>query len=274
MSRIVTVPVSLFLQCVKQIADEKPRYKLGHDGSDGLCDCIGLIRGALNRAGANPTNMRGTNEAARKSIRNLHRIKKVADLQLGQVVLKVRDMDDPDYPLPSKYRVGGKSYNGDLTNYTHIGVVSQIGPLRITHMTSPTAQHDTRLGKWIYAGDLPWVSSDESGGERMKATVTSENGGPVRVRTCPGGDTITKLPVGTQVEVITSGPEWSVIRYPGGSGYIMTSFLGAEGAPDPDGSGTVDLITVQLPDSTIQLTMSTDQATALRDALVAKVGRG
>ena len=274
MSKRITVPVSHFIAQVEQIAAEYPAYKLGHDGSDGFCDCIGLVRGALKRAGANPTNLRGTNQAARKSIVNLHQVKKAADLQLGQVVLKVRDADDPDYRLPDKYRKGGKSYNGDLTNYTHIGVVSGISPLRITHMTSPTATHDSRLGKWIYAGDLPWVTASDTDTGGVKMVVKAENGSPVRVRTCPGGDTITKLPVGTQVEVITSGPEWSVIRYPGGSGYIMTSFLGVEGAPDPDDSGTVDLITVQLPGSTIQLTMSTDQATALRDALVAKVGRG
>ena len=36
---------------VEEIADSKPSYKLGHDGSDGTCDCIGLIIGAIRRAG-------------------------------------------------------------------------------------------------------------------------------------------------------------------------------------------------------------------------------
>lgn len=261
MSKRITVPVTLFIDQVEQIAAERPAYKVGHDGSDGLCDCIGLVRGALKRAGANPTNMRGTNEAARKSIRNLHRIKKVADLQLGQVVLKVRDMDDPDYPLPSKYRVGGSAYNGDLTNYTHIGVVPRTSPLCITHMTSPTAQHDTKLGKWCYAGDLPWVTADdESGGEHMTAKVVSENGGPVRLRVAPGGDTITKLPVGTQVKILTSGPEWSVIQYAGGTGYIMTAFLDIAGEEDrPD---------------TITVTMTVAQAEELVQQIVNQIGRG
>ena len=261
MSKRITVPVSLFLQCVEQIADEKPRYKLGHDGSDGLCDCIGLIRGALNRAGANPTNMRGTNQAARKSIRNLHPIARISDLKLGQVVLKVRDADDPDYPLPSKYRKGGKSYTGDTKNYTHIGVVSGISPLRITHMTTPTVQHDAKLGKWCRVGDLPWVVPDtESGGEHMTAKVISENGGPVRLRTAPGGDTITKLPVGTPVEILTSGPEWSVIQYAGGTGYIMTAFLDIAGEEDrPD---------------TITVTMTVAQAEELVQQIVNQIGRG
>lgn len=270
MSRIVTVPVSLFLSMVEQIAAERPAYKLGHDGSDGLCDCIGLVRGALKRAGANPTNMRGTNEAARKSIVNLHKIERVADLKLGQVVLKVRDMDDPDYRLPDKYREGGSAYNGDLTNYTHIGVVTQASPLRITHMTSPTAQHDTKLGKWCYAGDLPWVVPDtESGGKRMKATITSKNGGPVRLRTEPDGKVITKLPVGTDVEVLTAGPKWSVIQYAGGTGYIMTEFLNVE-----NGSGEDDEITIQIRMKRSEWESVAQTLNGILDAIANEIGRG
>lgn len=36
------VSVDVFLEYVDQIADEKPAYKLGHDGTGGKCDCIGL----------------------------------------------------------------------------------------------------------------------------------------------------------------------------------------------------------------------------------------
>ena len=261
-----TVPVDLFVSMVEQIASENPVYQLGHDGSDGKCDCIGLVRGALKRAGLNPTNLRGTNQAARKSIRNLHKIDKSAVLQLGQVVLKVRDADDPDYPLPSTYRKGGSSYNGDLTNYTHIGVVTQSSPLRITHMTSPEAQHDTKIGNWKYAGDIPWLTSKAGGTQMTKARVKADNGLPVRVRTDPGGSTITKLPVGTQVEIITSDPEWSAIQYDGGTGYIMTSFLAID---DQDQE--------QQSDESISIVLTRTQAEALvqiADAIIAMIGRG
>ena len=94
----------------------------------------------------------------------------------------------------------------------------------------------------------------------MRATVTSENGGPVRLRTAPGGDTITKLPVGTPVEILTSGPEWSVIQYAGGTGYIMTAFLDIAGEEDrPD---------------TITVTMTVAQAEELVQQIVNQIGRG
>ena len=42
------VHMQSWLNKVDEIAAEGPSYKLGHDGSDGTCDCIGAIR----RAGA------------------------------------------------------------------------------------------------------------------------------------------------------------------------------------------------------------------------------
>lgn len=35
-----------FLRNVDEIAAEEPSYQLGHDGSDGECDCIGLLLAA------------------------------------------------------------------------------------------------------------------------------------------------------------------------------------------------------------------------------------
>ena len=45
------VKLDAFLKNADQIAAESPSYKLGHDGSDGECDCIGLIIGAIRRSG-------------------------------------------------------------------------------------------------------------------------------------------------------------------------------------------------------------------------------
>lgn len=45
------VTMDAWLSKVDEIAAEGPSYKLGHDGSDGSCDCIGLIIGAIRRAG-------------------------------------------------------------------------------------------------------------------------------------------------------------------------------------------------------------------------------
>ena len=101
-----------YVEGVESIYVEKPKYETGHDGSDGLCDCIGMCRGGLKRGGATDvTNMRGTNQAARKTIRNLQKIASSAQLKAGDVVLKTRDKDDKSMPLPDKYRKGGSEYD-------------------------------------------------------------------------------------------------------------------------------------------------------------------
>lgn len=38
-----------YLAAVDEIAGERPEYRIGGDGSDGGCDCIGLTIGAIRR---------------------------------------------------------------------------------------------------------------------------------------------------------------------------------------------------------------------------------
>ncbi|MBR3237016.1 MAG: hypothetical protein IKF99_01110, partial [Oscillospiraceae bacterium] len=118
------ITVERFIEGIESIYREKPEYKTGHDGSDGFCDCIGMPRGALKREGVTGIkNMNGTNTAARKTIVGLAKIESTSQLCLGDVVLKVRDTDDPDMPLPDKFRKGGSDYDPTWgeTNFTHIG---------------------------------------------------------------------------------------------------------------------------------------------------------
>ena len=150
------VPVSTFVKNVITVHNKKPKYKLGCDGYD-ECDCIGMPRRAHKMAGISPTGMSGTNYFARYTVKNLKKITSVSQLKVGDAVLKVAAIDHPSWPLPSKYRKGGSNYTGDLNNYSHIGTVTSVNPLRITHMTSPTAKQDTKLGNWTYFGEYPQV---------------------------------------------------------------------------------------------------------------------
>lgn len=225
------ISAQAYIDGVLSIYEEKPSYKLGHDGSDGECDCIGMCRGGLKRGGATDVSgMPGTNYAARFTIKDLAPIKKEA-LKLGDVVLKTRPPDDPDMPLPDRYRPGGKDYTGNETNYTHIGTVTRENPLEITHMTSPTAKQDTKIGNWAYMGRLPWIIQAQPGPqpepEIQTAVVYSENGKPVKIRAKPS--TASRLywevPCGTVVVVEEPGEEWSRVSYGNISGWMMSRFL-------------------------------------------------
>ena len=134
------VHVDTYVANVNSVYKRQPKYVLGQD-SFTECDCIGMVRKALRMAGEDPKGLSGTNYAARYTIKHLKSLNSASQLKVGDVVLKGRPYDPKDeYPLPSKYLPGRSAYNGDTTNYVHIGTVTKINPLEITHMTSPTAK--------------------------------------------------------------------------------------------------------------------------------------
>ena len=57
------IQLSDFLTQIAAIAAESPSYRLGGDGSDGTCDCVGLIIGAIRRAGGQWAGTHGSNYA-------------------------------------------------------------------------------------------------------------------------------------------------------------------------------------------------------------------
>lgn len=230
------ITAAQYVRGVNSIYVEQPDYDLGCDGSNGKCDCIGMGRGALKREGVTDVSgMSGTNYAARHTILNLHKISSEKDLRLGEVLLKVRDKDDESMPLPDKYRKGGSDYSSKWgeTNFTHYGTVTGEYPnFEVTHMTSPKPKKDTSLGRWNYAGRLPWVIYDDESSTDTEpliewVQVYSSDGNPVKMRAKPSSSCRTwwKVPSGSQVVLVTPGDEWSEIVWAGQSGYMMTKFL-------------------------------------------------
>ena len=251
------VSATMFANNAISVYKKKPKYVLGSD-SYSECDCIGLVKRSLKMAGIEPTGLSGTNYAARYTIINFQPIKQVSQLQIGDVVLKGRPYTPKDnYPLPSKYLPGGSAYNGDTTNYFHIGVVTNVNPLQITHMTSPTAKQDSKLGKWNYFGKLPQVSYGNND-KQDKVVVTVEYatviGGSLNMRKekSTTSDKITSIPSGTRIAITEHGNEWCKAVYNAYTGYVMTKFLSFESG------GTDDKIT---------LSLSRDTAIALYNAL-------
>jgi len=251
------VPVKQFVANVNSIYKKKPKYVLGSDSFDKM-DCIGMPRRAMKMAGLNPTGMSGTNYAARYTLKDFKKISSVSQLKVGYAVLKGRPYDPNDkYPLPSKYLKGGSAYNGDTTNYVHIGTVTQVNPLIITHMTSPTAKQDTKLGKWNYFGKYPQVNYDSTNQE--KVVITVENaiviGGSLNMRkdSDTNAERITQIPSGARVAVIEKGTVWCKAVYNAYTGYVMTKYLSFEDE--------------EKPSEKITLSLSRECATALYEAL-------
>lgn len=250
-----------YVDGVESIYVEQPDYELGHDGSDGKCDCIGMCRGGLKRGGATDVKgMNGTNYAARHTIQNLQELQSSQPLIVGDVVLKTRDKDDKNMPLPDQYRKGGSDYSerwGE-TNFTHIGTVTQVNPLVITHMTSPKPKQDKSIKGWGYFGELPWIEYEAAPEPQPEppfdpdpepdwAIVVAESGDNVKMRQKPSQSCKYwwKVPVGAEVIVNdwdaatdNKGQVWCEIEWAGQNGYMIRDYLrdeedGEETPPAP-----------------------------------------
>ena len=156
-----------FLDKIRDMYNSRLTYRQPGDGSDGTCDCIGLIIGALMRLGLKWDGIHGSNYAARKQTLGLKKIGSVSELSLGDYVYKARPPGHAKYDLPSRYKPNGSYYNGDMNDYYHVGVVTSVSPFEITHMTSPTAKKDTRLDHnknrvWSHYGKIKPLA--EAGG--------------------------------------------------------------------------------------------------------------
>lgn len=246
--------ISEFLKKIAEMKKENPAYKQPGDGSGGVCDCIGLIIGAIRRMGLKWTGIHGSNYAARYQTVDLSEIHSADELELGDVVYKAcaKGNTGHKWDLPSRYQKGGKYYDGNLLDYYHAGAVTQVNPMRITHMTSPHMKVDTKLGGWNWHGKAkpiwnaasekpsvqpvtPEPPEDDLPSEGSMAVVTSENGKPVKMREYPSRSCRTweNLPVGTRVKILEPGEEWARIQYGKRKWYMMAKFLDIIG----DGKG-------------------------------------
>ena len=239
-----------FIAQVEAIAQASPVYRLGGDGSDGTCDCIGLVIGAIRRAGGAWTGTHGSNYAARYEMRELLPVMDAGELNLGEVVYKVRMPGNAGYALPERYK-----NDPDQRDYYHVGVVTAVSPLEITHCTSPGIVRDTKLSKWTYRGRLKKVDYDGTEGMDtmvQTATVVADSGDDVKMRSTPSktDGLYYKVPVGATVQVASVDEEWAKVRYQDRTGYMMVEYLEMDVQESPtsgssSGSTGGELITIQ-----------------------------
>lgn len=260
------VKLDAFLKSADQIAAEDPSYQLGHDGSDGKCDCIGLIIGAIRRSGGTWDGTHGTNYAARNEMEYLLPVSDAYNLNVGEVVYKAAMPGQTSYALPSRYKG-----DPDQRDYYHIGVVRSVNPLRIVHCTSPGGiKEDSKLGNWTHRGWLRKISRE---GEETPmastetATVVAQSGSTVRMRNTPS--TTDRLywdvPIGTVVPVSGHQDGWSRVAYGGRVGWMQDKYLLTDSAaPErPQEAG-----------GNVSVTLPRNAAEALRNALQSVLGRG
>ena len=256
-----------FVNRVLEIATSNPTYRTGGDGSDGTCDCIGLIMGAIGKK----YPMHSTNYFARYEMEGLFPLSDWRDLNVGDLVYKWRDGDST---LHERYKQGGRYFTGDMNDYYHVGVVTSIDPLVITHCTENDNVNGIALdnsikgwslyGKLIgieYEESVPPVLPEEAPAANKVAVVYAENRKPVKLRPIPSTDKpyIAEVPFGAQVEILEQADGWAKVVWGNQRGYMMSEFLRVIGMAPPDSEAA--------PSDGYTITLSASAAAELLAAL-------
>lgn len=200
-----------------------PYVSPGTNDRNGI-DCSGLFVKIFRDQGASIYH--GSNKIYRKYCNEKGVLSNVSQLAPGMAVFKWKNQQ------PS-------NYNDNLGDFSHIGLVVSVKPLKIIHASSVAGcvTTDTKIGKWAYWGKLKDVDyKSSSGGDHMnedeikttyEATVSAENGGAVKMRAKPttSSNQYWELPTGTVVQILEPGETWCKIQYGSRIGYMMSKFL-------------------------------------------------
>ncbi len=225
-----------------------PYESPGTNDKNGI-DCSGMFVKMYRDQGAKIYH--GSNTIFREYCSETGKITSAKDLQVGMAVFKCKPWTDADK--------GNKWYGTEPGNLSHIGFVTSVHPLEITHCTSPVAKTDSTIGKWAYWGKLKDVDygsdpgpspspdpgpSPEPEPEPSKTMYTyAENGKPInlRVKASTKAKLVDKVPVGQAVTRLKdNGAGWAYVQWQRKTGWMMDCFLvddpahAPEPSPEPD----------------------------------------
>lgn len=233
------IGVSGFIGRVRAIASRPLTYRTGGVGSDGTCDCIGLIMGAMYELGRKKYDMHSTNYFARFQTMEMVTLKSGTNIYPGMILYKAKDDTDN---LNGRYMPGGRYYTGDVLDYYHVGVVLRVKPLEIvectTYKNGSGIVHSSTIQGWDYGGKLRGVLYDgyyeeENEPKKSEAEETmsvlykarvATNEGTLNLRSTPGGKKIGELPKGAEVDVYSEG-EWARVAYGEMLGHVSSEYL-------------------------------------------------
>jgi hypothetical protein len=221
------ISAEAFLEAALAIEAGKPTYREGGNGTDGTCDCIGLLIGAIRRAGGKYTGVRGSNWAARHELRGkLYTITGAKALRPGMAVFKAYDPFDDDWDLPQRYKT-----DPDQNDYYHVGVVISAEPLIILHCTKSSSANGctraTSLKGWTHYGWMKQVGDSGQEEKTLRSMIVHTDGGTLNLRAAAstGSERVGKIPNGATVEAGDTVNGWIPVRYQGMAGYCAAQYL-------------------------------------------------
>lgn len=247
------ISVNDLIAVFQQMYREKWRYEWGK-AEKGCVDCSGAFRYAFSLYGISYPN--GSNAIARRY--TVGELLPISQAEPGMAAFKAKEPGESGYDLPTKYRTGGASCNGDLRDYYHIGLVDS-DPAYVLNAkgTSYGFCRDklTQKNGWDYVARLKDVDYGGQEVEIAKVVLpTGATGSTVNMRRVPSrsSDVIARVPVGAEVEVAGDSGQWCQVRYQDKTGYMMSNYLeytgqtGESGAITPEQYDQIDKALAQI----------------------------
>lgn len=217
----MSIPVSDLIAIFHQMLSEHWAY--AWDGAEkGRVGCAGAFVYAYRKHGLSLYN--GSNRIQRTACGELLPI---SEARPGMAAFKRRVMGDKGYSLPDAYQPGGSHYNGDLSDYYHIGLVDDDPDYVLNAQGTATGFVRSKITEnWYGVAYLNAVDYGEAK-EEPEMKYAKVIGGALRMRKGPGTsyDVIRAVKDGEQVEVLTDAGGWAYIRAGHESGYVMSQYL-------------------------------------------------
>ena len=205
-------------------------------------DCIGSIWKILERYGAK-TSYVGSNWFARHELKNMRPLTDKSQLYDGCAVLKTVLPNQSGYALPDRYKS-----DADPIDYNHIGIGTNDG--QILDSTRTASGRDgpgistAKIGpnSWDIIADFADVEYGDTviilpeGEYTMNGFINLPADSNVKFRISPSIDSqwYGRINGGEAVEIVSDSGEWTRVKYGGNDGYVMSKFITADPAAQPD----------------------------------------
>lgn len=222
------------------------RYEWGH-AEKGCVDCSGALVYAYREL-IGKSLPHGSNAIARKwTVGGMLPLSMACP---GMAAFKVKQPGEDGYDLPERYRQGGSSYTGDLSDYYHIGLVDE-DPRYVLNAkgTKQGFCRDalTAANGWDFVAYLKGVEYPKTDGEvvNMEAKVVLPSGATgdtvnMRQKSEKSAPIVARVPVGSSVEVMIDQGNWCRIEWNGQQGWMMSNYLEYVGQDGESNSLTPD----------------------------------
>ena len=197
----------------------------------GCVDCSGaFVYAYLKLAGI--TLPHGSNAIARRW--TVGEMLPISEAKPGMAAFKAKEPGEDGYDLPDKYKEGGSSYNKDLRDYYHIGLVDN-DPGYVLNAKGEKAgfcrDKLTEKNGWDFVIELKDVDYREDlpdmGEPAIVVLPKGAKGDTVNMRSGAGKNyqIVWEVPVGAKITVLDDQGQWCNIKYKNIQGWMMSNYI-------------------------------------------------